>query len=311
MENDSIIVTVFTPTYNRANTLDIAFESLMAQTVRGFEWLVVDDGSSDNTRDVMEAIQKRADFPVRYFYQENNGKHIAQNRGLMEARGKFYAVLDSDDSLFPNALETLLAQWEGIPDEQKPHFRGVVCRTYDSKHNRVLGEKGDWAYVDASELDAVFKHRFRFDLWGINRTEVLREFLNPAIMGGQKSGLKYFPEVVIYDRIGRKYLARYINVCLYNYNKNDQENSCTQKHTKRYRENYHLWLHYINEAFDYFFYDPKRFIKSFIGLARDGIYCGMRFNQVISQINGLHKRIIFLLLYPAGGLLYVLEGGKS
>ena len=311
MENNAISVTVFTPTYNRANTLNIVFESLMAQTMRDFEWLVVDDGSLDNTREVMEVFQKRADFPVRYIWQENNGKHIARNHAVMEAKGKFFATVDSDDSLFPNALETLLAHWETIPDDQKPCFRGVVCRSYDVQRGRVWGETGTWEYVDTHELDAVFKYRFRFDMWGINRTDVLREFLNPEIMGGQKTGLRFFPEVIIYNRIGKKYLARYINICLYNYNKDDQENACTQKHTKRYRENYHLWLHYINEAFGYFFYDPARFIKSFVGLARDGIYCNMRLKQMLSQINGLHKRILFLFFYPAGGLLHFWESRKG
>src|SRR5215469_15182284 len=90
------LFTVFTATYNRAHTIHRVFNSLRAQTVRDFEWLVVDDGSTDNTAELIAAWSKLADFPIRYFKQENSGKHIARNLAVREARGSFFALLDSD-----------------------------------------------------------------------------------------------------------------------------------------------------------------------------------------------------------------------
>ncbi len=92
------IFTVFTPTYNRAHTIHRAFDSLRAQTLRDFEWLVVDDGSTDNTSELIASWAKVADFPIRYFKQDHSGKHIAHNLAVREARGKFFLPLASDDA---------------------------------------------------------------------------------------------------------------------------------------------------------------------------------------------------------------------
>ena len=85
--------TVFTPTFNRACTLHRVYESLSAQTYRDFEWLVVDDGSSDDTRKLIDTWERQARFPLRYIYQPNQGKHVAFNRGVREARGELFAQM--------------------------------------------------------------------------------------------------------------------------------------------------------------------------------------------------------------------------
>ena len=95
------MITVFTPTYNRAYTLKRLFESLQDQTFRDFEWLVVDDGSTDNTQELLADMQDNATFPMRVFRQENSGKHIAINLGAREAAGEWFFIVDSDDSLPP------------------------------------------------------------------------------------------------------------------------------------------------------------------------------------------------------------------
>src|SRR5215471_10000349 len=73
------LFTVFTASYNRAHTIHRVFNSLSAQTLRDFEWLVVDDGSTDRTAELIGAWTKTADFPIRYFKQEHSGKHVARN----------------------------------------------------------------------------------------------------------------------------------------------------------------------------------------------------------------------------------------
>src|SRR5438874_2378327 len=93
--------TVLTPTYNRANTLPRVYDSLRAQSFRDFEWLVLDDGSSDGTKSLIEDWQATSDFPIRYIYQENQGKPAAFNRGVQEASGELLLTLDSDDACVP------------------------------------------------------------------------------------------------------------------------------------------------------------------------------------------------------------------
>jgi glycosyltransferase involved in cell wall biosynthesis len=100
-----ITFTVFTATYNRAHTLHRVYESLKEQTYRQFEWLIVDDGSTDTTRTLVETWQQEANFLISYYYQENQGKHVAINRGVQEARGEYFLIIDSDDTCVPQTLE--------------------------------------------------------------------------------------------------------------------------------------------------------------------------------------------------------------
>ena len=90
--SDAPLFTVFTPTYNRAHTLHRVYDSLRAQTLRDFEWLVVDDDSTDDTSGLIAQWIKTADFPIRYFRQAHSGKHFAHNLAVREARGKMFRV---------------------------------------------------------------------------------------------------------------------------------------------------------------------------------------------------------------------------
>src|SRR6266576_5358341 len=105
------VFTVFTATHNRAHTLARAYESLQRQTYRDFEWLIIDDGSTDKTRLLIRSYLEAAALPVRYIYQEHQGKHVAHNRAVLEAKGEFLLPLDSDDALLPHALMRLKFHW--------------------------------------------------------------------------------------------------------------------------------------------------------------------------------------------------------
>ena len=109
-------ITVFTCTYNRADTLVRTYESLCAQTHKNFEWLVFDNGSTDNTSELIEQWKLEGKVHLKHMSWENNtGYQRTFNRGVAEARGKFWIVLDSDDSCFENALERMLEIWHSIP----------------------------------------------------------------------------------------------------------------------------------------------------------------------------------------------------
>ena len=262
-----MMISVFTPTYNRADTLHRVYDSIAKQTIQDIEWIVVDDGSTDNTEDVINEFKKKSKFPIRYIKQSNNGKHIAFNRAVEVAQGEFFATVDSDDDFVSNAFEVMLKYWNAISLESQNKFKGVTCRCYDPETGKTLGPIYKDPILDVSELDAKFIYGFRFDLWGISRTEVLKKYKYPEILGGQKSGLRYYPETIYWNNLSRHYLTRYINEALCGYYK-DQDNALTGK-TIRAKENRYLWLHYINDVNDYFKYYPMLFIKACVGLARD------------------------------------------
>ncbi len=108
MAINEILLTVFTPTYNRCVELTRLYATLCEQTNMQFEWLIVDDGSTDSTKDMVSQWLESSPFPIRYFRQANAGKHVAHNRGAQEARGGLFMCVDSDDWLEPDAVETIL-----------------------------------------------------------------------------------------------------------------------------------------------------------------------------------------------------------
>ena len=100
-------ITVFTPTFNRAHLLFRLYKNLKQQTFSNFEWVIVDDGSIDNTKDIVLDFIKEGVLNIRYHYQKNSGKHIAINKGLDLAQGEWFFIVDSDDFLISNALSFL------------------------------------------------------------------------------------------------------------------------------------------------------------------------------------------------------------
>jgi glycosyltransferase involved in cell wall biosynthesis len=194
--------TVLTPTYNRAHTLQRVYDSLCAQSFRDFEWIIVDDGSSDGTRELVSSWQPW--FPLRYFWQPNGGKHTAMNRGVAAASGEFVVFLDSDDECKPNALERFDFHWRQIPDPG--HFStltALTCRPDGSIRGKVFPED----QVDAFTFADQYRLRGKVDRWGINRTDTLREFPFPE-------GERFVPEALVWNRLARKYAARFFNEVL-------------------------------------------------------------------------------------------------
>ena len=196
-------VTVFTPTYNRAYILDDLYHSLQRQTCMDFEWLIVDDGSADDTKALVASWQgEKNPFPIRYVYQENGGKCRAINRGLKEADGRLFFTVDSDDYLTDDAIEKVI-RWDGeLPKDG--HFCGYVGNrgtTPTQTPNRLF----PGGYLDGTALD-------RYDQVDGERafvfyTEVHRKYLYPEFPGE-----KFLTEAVTWDLMAHDgYKMRFYN----------------------------------------------------------------------------------------------------
>jgi glycosyltransferase involved in cell wall biosynthesis len=199
------VFTVFTPTYNRAGLLRQAYDCLREQTFRDFEWLIVDDGSSDGTRALVEEWQREKVLDIVYVYQENRGKHVAFNRATAQARGELLLPLDSDDVCVPTALERLLKWWLDIPASERGRYSGVSCQCAD-KQGQIVGGSFPSAFVDAYPVDFMVRERIQGEKWGFCRVDVLRAFPFP-----ENPGERFVPEGLVWNRIGRHYKIRFVD----------------------------------------------------------------------------------------------------
>lgn len=199
------LFTVFTPTFNRSSTLRDVYHALCRQTLQDFEWLIVDDGSSDGTRELVQRWMAQATFPIRYFYQENAGKPSAHNRAVTEARGDLFVVLDSDDTCLPNALERFATLWSEIPAQRRRLYSGITVLCVDNR-GAVIGKPFPASPLDGKPVDLVMRGEYRGDKWGFHRTAVLREFPFPIVPGE-----RHVPEGLVWNRVAARFLMRFVN----------------------------------------------------------------------------------------------------
>ena len=130
-------LTVFTPAYNRAHTLPRTYESLLAQSCKDFVWLIVDDGSADNTGELVRSWQEQDNgFEIRYIYKENGGMHTAHNTAYENIDTELNTCIDSDDCLAPGAVEKILGKWEQVRDQG---YAGIIALDSDLDGN-IIGQ---------------------------------------------------------------------------------------------------------------------------------------------------------------------------
>ena len=130
-------LTVFTPAYNRAHTLSRTYESLLNQSCKDFVWLIVDDGSKDNTGDLVRSWQEKDNgFEIRYIYKENGGMHTAHNTAYENIDTELNTCIDSDDCLAPGAVEKILGKWAQVRDQG---YAGIIALDSDMDGN-IIGQ---------------------------------------------------------------------------------------------------------------------------------------------------------------------------
>lgn len=231
-------ITVFTPTYNRAYIIKNVYNSLVRQTYKDFEWLVIDDGSVDNTSELIQEFIDDNKIEIYYWKKENGGQHTALNIAIEKARGKLLMIVDSDDYLTDNALERIV-YWNNTIKEEKG-FAGVSgLRIYPNGKSI-----GTWKLKD-NFVDATNFEREKLGLMGDKAeayyTDVLREYYPIPVFEGENDVEK----AVLWNRIAYSGLkVRWFNegiyICEYledgmtrniqaNYLKNFQGFTCWKK----------------------------------------------------------------------------------
>lgn len=196
---------VFTPTYNRAYILPKLYESLAAQTSTDFYWSIVDDGSTDNTQELVLSWISEGKVTIDYVKKENGGKPRAINDAVERCQSPLFFVVDSDDHLVPQAIEHIISKWALVDD---PAIAGIVAlRGRDENTPMDTWMPGD--NLDLKLWDLFEIHRFRGDTSLIHRTEILKQF--PFEVAENEI---FTPEASVYFALDEKYDMRTDNTIL-------------------------------------------------------------------------------------------------
>ena len=204
-------MTIFTPTYNRGYIIGKLYESLLVQTCKDFCWMVVDDGSTDDTRSVIEGFIAEGKLDITYLYQENGGKQRAHNTGVEACETELFFCVDSDDTLVPTAVEDVLDLWGRRGGD--PNIAGIIAMRGRSETEPM----GTWfpeGLETTTMWDLYYKLHHKGDTALIYRIDILREYPYDVAPGE-----KFIAETYVYHRIDQRYqlavLPKIIWICEY------------------------------------------------------------------------------------------------
>ncbi|WP_432204778.1 glycosyltransferase family 2 protein [Cetobacterium somerae] len=218
------MITVFTPTYNREYTLKRLYKSLKNQTIKNFEWIIVDDGSNDDTENLIKEFIKEDEIPIIYKKVKNGGKMRAINIGVSLANKELFFIVDSDDYLDERAMETIEEESVTLPVD----YAGVVFRKVEVFDNgKIVRERESFGedQIDSTPINIFYNKKILGDKAEVVKTAIMREYPFPEI-----EGEKFVPEGYIWNQIGENYMFRYIDKGIYYYQYLDDG------YTKRFSE---------------------------------------------------------------------------
>lgn len=234
-------ITIFTPAYNRAYILSVLYASLLKQTDSNFEWVIVDDGSSDNTEELVYSWISEDKIPITYKKQLNQGKHIAINTGVQMAKGELFFIVDSDDNLTSDAVQTIRSFW----NKQCPgdDISGIISyRQFPD--GKLVGTSLPISVHKCKLRDTGTKYGSTGDKVVIYRTDLLKRFPYP-----QFKGERFLGESIVFNQIDDDYDMLVMNARIYNFDY--QKDGLSQDFRKLYRNNPNGFLLQFEQSLKY------------------------------------------------------------
>ena len=301
---DHPLFTVFTATYNRAHTLHRVYESLKNQTFRDFEWIVGDDGSTDDTKDLIEKWKQESPFPLRYFIQEHFGKQFVFNRGVQEAKGEYFVSLDSDNALLPEALGKFRLYWNEIPPAKRNEYYAIFTFCKDVNGNLIgkfhkqspldISLRRWWYTIASNEMYPVFK------------AEVLRQFPFPDLKG------YHLHESNMIFEMDKRYRSRFVNDVLHIYYQDGPSVTRQPRHPLQNIEgDRRTMLYLLNNDLEFFLRRPLRFLRCAWNFSRFSFHYGIGLSGQWLSLTNFQARFLWLLTLPVAFLKYGLDHLKG
>ena len=293
-------ITVFTPTYNRIDKLERVYKSLLHQSLKQlngtyvFEWLIIDDGSDDGTWKVVETWQCKADFPVRYIYQENMGKMRAIENALTAVESEFFLIADSDDAFFPETIDFFYKIYHGLSEQEKKECGsiGVLC---EDQYGQAMG----CGYPITHTLIPTKTSVFRWpstklgETWALIKCDMLRQFF---VIPGNASHLKFIPESFFWVKMafGSGKCALYANKILRTYYRGEEGNLSSRARLN-YPEGFEYEsLYFINHYSFLICQSPIVFLRHLVKYAIYTFYLGRGVVRGAQRIESKWNKLLYL-----------------
>lgn len=294
-----IKLTIFTPTYNRKNALKRAYDSLTRQTNKHFIWLIIDDGSTDGTGELIETFVQMADFEIEYHWKENGGRHTAVNYSYEFLQTEYVVTLDSDDELTDDAVNLILNTWEAVSANDYSRIWCVTGREIDYLNRKMVGKPFP---NNINTLKGKKQHREILKCPGekhcCRKVQILKQYHFPVY-----SDCKFVTENQVWEKINKKYDQYCTNEIFGIYYTDSIDSlSVSHKRTKsRYCTFYHAGIFYVNELFEQIFYN-KDVLYYLFNVSRCAMLTKRSWREVMSELNAWYKKVFVTMGYPVSYL---------
>ncbi len=281
--------------------LPYVWKSLCAQTFRDFEWLVIDDGSTDNTASLVHDLAAKSDFPVRYVWQPNQHKKAAFNRAVSLANGELFLGVDSDDECKPDSLERFVHHWEKIDPAARADYCGVSTLCED-ENGALIGDRFPCVeWMDSNYTEMTYRWNVKGEKWGFMRTEILHEYQFPDAEG-------YVPESYLWSQIASRYRTRYVNEILRIYYR-DQPDSVVRQPLPQRTDGQTLGLAMeLRHGAPYFCLNPSRAFYTAAMLVRMALHSRLPVPDLLREMWSTQPRkakILLLAALPVGATAWL------
>lgn len=294
MEKNKLL-TVFTPAYNRAYTLPRCYESLKKQYCKDFLWLIIDDGSTDNTAELVRQWQKADNgFEIRYIYKENGGMHTAHNTAYDNIDTELNVCIDSDDFMADDAVSKIIDKWEKVKNQG---YAGIIGLDADL-NGKVIG-KGFPKDLKETTLVGYYANGGKGDKKLVYRTDIIKKYPPYPIFDGEK----YFSLGYKYRLIDQDYKLAVLNDVLVNVDYQPDGSSATM--WKQYIKNPKGFAEWRRICMQYPVTKKRLFVDCIHYVSNSFLAHDLNF------VSNSPKKVLTLFCIPIGFTLFIFTKLKS
>lgn len=297
------LITLFTPTYNRAKFLTRLYECMLKQTNKDFVWIIVKDGSTDNTDDIVMELMGREELPVKYISKSNGGKHTAFKVALENCETEYFQCMDDDDIYFQDAMEFFHYKWREIKDKgytQVGAIRTLARKpdgTYKTNFSITKNNYGTEYIATTLENNYVY-HKIQ-ENWTCYLTSALRD----VELFPKKYWLfcqhKFFTEGIWQGRFARKFSCLYVLKAFREYHEDDEYSLMRQPKSRQfYVDRFINSKMILDEQYDYISKRKIELFKRCLTLNWVRAHIGIKFSELLKETASWKLKLYYCLSYP-------------